>query len=744
MRERALSLAAAFLLAASVTATGAETARARVARGEAAGPAIDRRALVRRHDPRLAAVDPTSPFSVGNGRFTFTVDVTGLQSLGDVDDAEGTPLATLARWAWHSEPNPAGYTLGDVLTRFDSPAGPLLLPTNAATPAGEWLRRNPQILPLARIGLMLAEPGSRGASDLFRPIRKEDLTDVDQRLDLWTGHIESRYRLQGVAVRVETAVHPTQDTLAIRVESPLLVSGRLRVRVAFPRGYRLDVKNSPPLDWTEPRSHTTRVIERGARRLELERVRDATRLRVGLAWGGHTTLAALRPEQHELLVAAADPGPLELSVAFSPSSIGVLPSAEDTLRASRRHWPAFWRRGGAVDLRGSTDPRAPELERRIVLSQYLTAIQSAAEVPPQESGLLCSTWYGKHHTEMIFWHTAHFALWGREDLLARNLEWYRERLPAARQLAAERGLRGARWPKMVGPEGRESPGGNPLIVWNQPQPIHLSELLYRAAPSRATLERYGELVQETAEALASMVHLDAAHGTYSLGPPLWISQEIYDPATSRDPAFELAYWSWALETAQRWRERAGRPRVAEWDEILARLAPLPMKDGLYVALGSQPDTFDNLESRHDHPTMLAALGLLPGKGVEAATMRRTLHAVLERWDFATKVWGWDYPMIAMTAARLGEPETAVEILLRDGPNNTYLGNGHCPQRSDVARRPGEPAGRSEIPAYLPANGALLSAVAMMAAGWDGAPPQPAPGFPREGWKVRYEGLRPLP
>jgi hypothetical protein len=720
------------MLAAALTVAGAEPDRT----------AIDRRALVRRHNPRFGAVDPSSPLSVGNGRFAFSVDVTGLQSLGDVYDAEGTPLATLARWAWHSEPNPAGYALADVLTRFDSPAGPLLLPTNAATPAGEWLRRNPHILPLARIGLMLAEPDSRGAADLFRPIRRGDVCDVDQRLDLWTGVIESRYRVQGVAVRVETAVHPTQDTLAVRVDSPLLASGRLRVRVAFPRGYRLDIKNAPPLDWTEPQSHTTRVIERGTRRLELERVRDATRLRVGLGWGGHTALAALRPERHELLVGAA--GPLELSVAFSPSPLGRLPSVDETLRASRRHWPAFWRRGGAVELQGSKDPRASELERRIVLAQYLTAIQSAADVPPQESGLLCSTWYGKHHTEMIFWHAAHFALWGREDLLARNLEWYRERLPVARQLAAERGLRGARWPKMVGPDGRESPGGNPLIVWNQPQPIHLSELLYRAAPRRETLERYGELVQETAEALASMVHLDARRGTYSLGPPLWISQEIYDPATSRDPTFELAYWSWALETAQRWRERSGRPRAAGWDEILARLTPLPAKDGLYVALGSQPDTFDNLESRHDHPTMLAALGLLPGKGVDAGTMRRTLHAVLERWDFATKIWGWDYPMIAMTAARLGEPETAVDILLRDGPNNAYLNNGHCPQRSDVAGRPGEAAGRSEIPAYLPANGALLSAVAMMAAGWDGAPERPAPGFPREGWTVRYEGLRPLP
>ena len=65
-------------------------------------------------------------------------------------------------------------------------------------------------------------------------------------------------------------------------------------------------------------------------------------------------------------------------------------------------------------------------------------------------------------------------------------------------------------------------------------------------------------------------------------------------------------------------------------------------------------------------------------------MERTLDAVLAQWDWETKIWGWDYPMIAMTAARLGRPDVAVEILLRDGPNNVYTASGLCPQRSDTA------------------------------------------------------------
>jgi hypothetical protein len=39
---------------------------------------------------------------------------------------------------------------------------------------------------------------------------------------------------------------------------------------------------------------------------------------------------------------------------------------------------------------------------------------------------------------------------------------------------------------------------------------------------------------------------------------------------------------------------------------------------------------------------------------------------------------------------------------------------------------------------------LLLAVALMAAGWDGENTA-APGFPKDGsWRVKVEGLRPLP
>jgi hypothetical protein len=45
---------------------------------------------------------------------------------------------------------------------------------------------------------------------------------------------------------------------------------------------------------------------------------------------------------------------------------------------------------------------------------------------------------------------------------------------------------------------------------------------------------------------------------------------------------------------------------------------------------------------------------------------------------------------------------------------------------------------------MPGNGGLLTAIAMMVAGYDGAK-EAMPGIPKNGkWKVRWEGLKRMP
>lgn len=682
--------------------------------GFAAG-AIDRYALVRRHRPVVNAADPLSPLSVGNGRFAFTADVTGLQSFPEFY-ASGIPLSTQSEWGWHTFTNPVGHQLADALKQYDSHDRQVPYASNAGGDAGRWLRANPHRLGLGQIGLEFTREDGSVA-------RLEDLGDICQTLDLWTDTLVSRYRVDGQPVCVTTSCHPSRDAIGVRVVSPLVAAGRLRIVLRF--GYGSGEFGKQPEDWTRPDSHSTTVVAKSDRDARLSRQLDDNSYQVRLAYTPGSELVETERHRFELRPNAACDR-LELVAEFSPTPTDkTLPSASELFARSASHWRKFWQSGGAIDLSGSTDPRARELERRIVLSQYLMAIQCAGSRPPQETGLTFNSWFGKSHLEMHWWHGVHFALWNRLPLLERSLGWYREILPRARETARMQGYAGARWPKMVGPDGRESPSTvGVFLVWQQPHPIYYAELCYRARPTRETLDRYAEVVNATADFMASYAYWDEATGRYVLGPPLIPAQEHYDARTTFNPTFELEYWHWALGVAQQWRERMGLARNEQWDHVREHLAPLPVDDGVY-------ETAEGMWVNTDHPSHLAALGFLPGERVDRPTMRRTFDRVLGDWNWQ-RTWGWDYPLVAMTAARLGDGEAAVDALLMDVQKNRYLVNGHNHQDD-------------RLPIYLPGNGGLLTAAAMMAAGWDGAPHIHAPGFPQNGkWCVRWENLSRMP
>ena len=114
---------------------------------------------------------------------------------------------------------------------------------------------------------------------------------------------------------------------------------------------------------------------------------------------------------------------------------------------------------------------------------------------------------------------------------------------------------------MTSPSGAESPSSiGPFLVWQQPHPIYFAELVHRERGDRATLERFRDVVFETAEFLASFASWDEAGQRYVLGPPLQGAQEIFPRERTFNTTFELAYWRWGLEAAQLWRERLGLAR----------------------------------------------------------------------------------------------------------------------------------------------------------------------------------------
>ena len=178
--------------------------------GSAARP-INRERLVRRHNPVMTAVDPLSPLSVGNGEIAFTADITGLQTFSSPYET-GIPLCTQSQWGWHSFPSLPGKAPKDlVLEEYETAGRRVGYATRreGQEQLWDWLRENPHRLHLGKIGLRLKHRDGR-------PVELGELTDVRQTLELWTGLLQSSFRIDGDEVWVTTAAIPAR----MRLPSP--------------------------------------------------------------------------------------------------------------------------------------------------------------------------------------------------------------------------------------------------------------------------------------------------------------------------------------------------------------------------------------------------------------------------------------------------------------------------------------------------------------------------------------------
>lgn len=692
---------------------------------------IDREALVDRNNPQVSSFDSLASLSVGNGEFAFTVDATGLQTFPSVYK-KGVPLGTQSQWGWHSFGNPNNYKPEEYLKEHDFGRGHKEIyacqfkEDGRQKEASNWYRMNPHRLHLGIVGLELGDD-----------VKTSDITDIAQTLDMWNGVINSHFTLKGNAFDVQTVCHPQMDMISASITSP----ARAGVKLHFP--YPTGAHADDACNWDANNKHTTDIVFENAQSAVLKRTLDSTVYYVSLRWEGKASLKeksanyfVLTPAEDKLAFSckftSAFPGTVFESEPAVYTSANTLPTFAETLAAGNSYWNNFWKNGAAVDFSHCTDPRAKELERRVVLSQYLLAIQSAGSVPPQETGLTYNSWFGKFHLEMIWWHQAWQALWGHSELLDRTLGWYETVEPVAREIARRQGFDGVRWMKMTDPSGTEAPSNvGSFLIWQQPHFIYLAELVYRANPSDEVIKKYNHLVQETAKFMYSFATYDEFHGRFILKGAI-PAQETLRAATTINPPFELSYWHYAMNVAQQWRERAGEKRNLEWDEMIDKLSPLAYnEDSLYLAAENAVDTYKDIRFTSDHMAVLGSVGILPmNKLIRADYMKNTLHWVWDNWNWG-KTWGWDYPMTAMNATRLGEPEKAVGALLMDKRTNTYLLNGHNYQDG-------------RLRCYLPGNGGLLTAVALMCAGWDGCEVK-NPGFPQDGtWDVRWEGLKPMP
>ena len=686
------------------------------------GATIDRKALVERNNPLVTSVDTLASLSVGNGHFAFTADVTGLQTFPEYYH-NGVPLGTQSEWGWHSFDNPQNLRIEESYKKEDLGHGHKELyatefkEQGRARDAANWYRSNPHRLHLGCIGLKI-----EGVTPL-------DIKDARQKLDMWSGVITSEFKAKGAKYSVKTVCHPERDIVAGIVKAD---RGNVAIKMRFP--YPTGKHSDDACDWNLNDKHQTELVSMTDGHAVLKRTIDKTTYFISLSW---EEKAELIEKEKNYWTLVADGKQLTYSCEFlSEQNKEERETFASITEKSADKWQKFWSEGAAVDFSQCKDKRARELERRVVLSQYLLAIQCCGNTPPQETGLTYNSWFGKFHMEMIWWHQSWLPLWGHEELLERTLRWYISAEPIAREIAMRQGFKGVRWMKMTDPSGEEAPSKvGSYLIWQQPHLIYLAELVYRnMSPEgkKMMLKKYGRLIDKTAEFMADFVTLDKENNRYIL-KGIIPAQETLKASVTYNPPFELAYWYFGLQTAQKWRERRGLEQKTKWDDVINKLSPLAAgkPSSIYLAAESAPDTYSTLALISDHPAVLGAVGILPmSRLVDQKIMMQTSDWIWTGWNW-DKTWGWDYPMVAMNAARLGEPSKAVDALLMDKRTNTYLKNGHNYQDG-------------RLRCYLPGNGGLLTAIAMMCAGWDGCT-EKNPGFPKDGkWDVRWEGLKPMP
>lgn len=159
--------------------------------------------------------------------------------------------------------------------------------------------------------------------------------------------------------------------------------------------------------------------------------------------------------------------------------------------------------------------------------------------------------------------------------------------------------------------------------------------------------------------------------------------------------------------------------VPKWNDITEKISELPVQDGLYLCSEDTKDSYRNSRYMSDHPIVSGISGVLPEtRLVDRAILGNSLDTIMKNWNWKT-TWGWDFPMLAMSAASIGRADQAMDFLMMDAPKNRYLMNGHNYQDARLS-------------IYLPGNGGLLTAVAKMCV---------LDQFPHnKKWKVKWENL----
>lgn len=652
---------------------------------------FNRADAVRRYNPVVTGIDSLSSLTLGNGNFAFTVDATGLQTFPQ-RYRNGIPLTTLSNWGWHDFENPAHIKAEDV--RVMRQLQPNRKPASYAdwndsdawqAQAAQWLIQNPNRLNLGIVGLNFEHP--------------ELIDSVHETLDLWAARVQSRFNYNHHHYEVQTVCDPDEDIMSSYIHADTTV--QIVLRLPRPTGQCYD----DAADYSH-NGHGVTMVDYYSQGVVLRHDINDASYYISLHWTGRPRMK----RTSDGLTLTSNDSTLQFYVHYTCQGEKVItadmPFADFSMAAAGQ-MAEYWTRGMFVDFNDSADSCTRQLAREVMLSRYLMGVEGCGMMPMQDTGLAYNSQYGKFNLCNSLFTMAHWAVWNYPYLLDNTLTWYLIAQPAAWLIAKRQGFAGARWMQTTDATYTEVPSHmGSYLIWQQPQPIILADMLLQSIDSTSAdkqliLTKYGSMVEQTANFMSNFACRDSLSHCYNLAGYA-AAGSTTPPAQTANTALELAMWHYALGTAQRWRSLMNYNRRPDWDSVATCMQPLPV----YGASGYLPPTACNQPDTLQPPyaCMPAALGVmswLPHNGmVNDSIMLRTANYVSQHWprqqaDAVTQA------LLALTYARLNHPEQAAEALLEQLPGRKWLANGYY--RRDARLR-----------AYMPANGALLYAIGVMA------------------------------
>jgi hypothetical protein len=303
-----------------------------------------------------SAFDRLNSFYVGNGEFSFGVDLTGLQTFPEFY-TEGIPLMTMSDWG-----------------------------TDREEKAGNTFRYQ-----LGTIGLSILRKNGKEISinDVSKPV---------QELNLQNGEIESRFNIEGAPVLLKTVCHPDYDMISVKIVSDLIRENRIKIKIKFP-SY---ITSSKGLKFDLSGKNATRILADTNNYSILSRTHDIDNYYM-LIWRNSAELEEINPYLFFLDPHRSD-SIFSFSFQFMKSlETGRMQNFGETEEASRRSWNKFWSTVNALNYPEFTDASSEVIEKRNGISLYCTRIQCIVPHSREDIYLTYNNWFGKFNLELHWW-----------------------------------------------------------------------------------------------------------------------------------------------------------------------------------------------------------------------------------------------------------------------------------------------------------------------------------------------------